>query len=132
MAAMGGGAAGSATADAMAGRGEPRRRPDRRRRATARDDGGGRPQRADLREDEGDDGTLLSAAAGTQLGRKMGLGLDGDAAPRSRSMLPGAAQRRRRVEDRIEPYSSDTMLRIGMETEMLDVLDSPKWGIYST
>ena len=38
----------------------------------------------------------------TQLERKMGLGLDGDAAPRSRSMLPGAAQRRRRVEDRIE------------------------------
>ena len=25
-------------------------------------------------------------------------------------MLPGAAQRRRRVEDRIEPYSSDSML----------------------
>ena len=45
-AAMGGGAAGSATADAMAGRGDPRRRPDRRQRATARDDGGGRSQRA--------------------------------------------------------------------------------------
>jgi len=32
----------------------------------------------------------------------LGLGVEGDAAPRSRSMLPGAAQRRRRVEDRIE------------------------------
>ena len=47
-AAMGGGAAGSATADAMAGRGEPRRRPDRRRRATTaagRDGGSGRGRR---------------------------------------------------------------------------------------
>jgi hypothetical protein len=33
-------------------------------------------------------GTLLSAAAGTQLGRKMGLGLDGDAAPRSKIDAP--------------------------------------------
>jgi hypothetical protein len=33
-------------------------------------------------------GTLLSAAAGTQLGRKMGLGLDGDVAPRSKIDAP--------------------------------------------
>jgi len=42
-------------------------------------------------------GTLLSAAAGTQLGRKMGLGLDGDAAPRSNRCSQG----QRSVESRV-------------------------------
>jgi len=38
---------------------------------------------------------------------------DEDAAPRSKMKLPGAAQRATgRVEDRIEPYSSDSMLGI--------------------
>ena len=87
---MGGGAVGSATADAMAGRGEPRRRPDRRRRATtAEDDHNGRI----CTKMKATTGTLLSAAVGTKLGRKMGLGLDGDAAPRSKIDAPRAAQR---------------------------------------
>ena len=74
-AAMGGGAAGSATADAMAGRGEPRRLPDRRRRrTTARDDGGGRPQRADLREDEGDDGYAALYCCWDSTGKENGFG----------------------------------------------------------
>jgi len=64
----------------------------RRRATTAEDDRNGRI----CAKMKATTGTLLSAAAGTQLGRKMGLGLDGDVAPRSKIDAPrgsGAAQR---------------------------------------
>ena len=67
-------------------------------KATTAPDGEGM-ERTDA-PDEGEKKWILAAAATTT--QRNGFGDGGDAAPRSRSMLPGAAQRRRRVEDRIE------------------------------
>jgi hypothetical protein len=42
---------------------------------------------------------LLSLCCSDSIYKRMGLGLEGDAAPGSKTKLPGAAQQRRRVAD---------------------------------
>jgi len=42
---------------------------------------------------------LLSLCCCDSIYKRMGLGLEGDAAPGSKTKLPGAAQQRRRVAD---------------------------------
>ena len=76
-------------------------------------------------------GTLLCSAASTQATRgKMGLRLGGDAAPRSKTKLPGAAQQRRRVADWISLELCYHVTNEKGRVNCLYIEEEALWAIY--